>query len=73
LSEETYDDLELSVTLDEESAAKMPLKEAMRTTGVKRIREACAGFVAELKVSARGCRTAGVHFRPSHGTATGQP
>ena len=51
LSEETYDDLEMTVVLEDESKAKMPLKEAMRTTGAKRIREACLVFVKELKES----------------------
>merc|ERR1719478_1406939 len=51
LSEETYDDLEMTVVLDDEAKAKMPLKEAMRTTGAKRIREACMAFVKELKQS----------------------
>ena len=37
--------------LEDESKAKMPLKEAMRTTGAKRIREACLVFVKELKES----------------------
>merc|ERR1719231_238471 len=49
LSEETYDDLEMTVVLDEESKAKLPLKEAMRTAGSKRIREACMTFVKQLK------------------------
>ena len=50
LSEETYDDLEMSVTCDDEAdAAKRPLKEAMRTAGAKRIREQCIAFVAKLK------------------------
>ena len=51
LSEETYDDLEMTVVVDEEKAEKRPLKEAMRTTGAKRIREACIKFVKELKES----------------------
>merc|ERR1719217_1817945 len=51
LSEETYDDLELTVVCDEETGAKRPLKEAMRTSGAKRIREACIKFVRELKES----------------------
>lgn len=50
LSEETFADLEMTVLCDDETAEKKPLKEAMRTTGVKRVREACAVFVAELKV-----------------------
>ena len=49
LSEETYDDLEMTTVLDDETKDKMPLKEAMRTTGSKRIREACMAFVKELK------------------------
>jgi len=51
LSEETFDDLEMTVVLDDEKKDKMPLKEAMRTTGVKRIREACISFVKQLKES----------------------
>ena len=51
LSEETYDDLEMTVMCDEETKAKGPLKEAMRTAGAKRIREVCMGFVKELKES----------------------
>jgi len=51
LSEETYDDLEMSVVCDEESKAKLPLKEAMRKQGCKRVREACMAFVKELKES----------------------
>merc|ERR1719502_748710 len=51
LSEETYDDLEMTIVLDDEKKNKMPLKEAMRTTGAKRIREACIQFVKELKDS----------------------
>mmetsp|Transcript_60202 Transcript_60202/g.106600 ORF Transcript_60202/g.106600 Transcript_60202/m.106600 type:complete len:212 (-) Transcript_60202:86-721(-) len=39
----------MTVTCDDESSEKAPLKEAMRTTGVARIREACASWVAELK------------------------
>jgi len=49
LSEETYDDLEMTVTCDEETAEKRPLKEAMRKEGTKKIREACATWVAEVK------------------------
>jgi activator of HSP90 ATPase len=41
----------MTVTLDDEANAKRPLKEAMRTTGAKRIREACMAFVARLKES----------------------
>merc|ERR1719502_2172753 len=51
LSEETYDDLEMTVVLDDETKAKLPLKEAMRTAGAKRIREACMTFVKQLKES----------------------
>merc|ERR1719502_678331 len=51
LSEETYDDLEMTVVLDDETKAKLPLKEAMRKEGAKRIREACMAFVKELKES----------------------
>ena len=49
LSEETYADLEMTVACDEETGDKRALKEAMRTTGQKKIREACAVWVAELK------------------------
>merc|ERR1719502_830161 len=49
LSEETYDDLEMNVVLDDEKKNKLPLKEAMRTVGAKRIREACITFVKQLK------------------------
>jgi activator of HSP90 ATPase len=51
LSEETYDDLEMTTVLDDETKAKLPLKEAMRTTGCKNIRLACMSFVKELKAS----------------------
>ena len=51
LSEETFDDLEMTVVLDDESKAKQPLKEAMRKTGCKKIREQCIAFVKELKES----------------------
>jgi len=51
LSEETYDDLEMNVLLDDETKAKLPLKEAMRKQGAKRIREACIVFVKQLKES----------------------
>ena len=51
LSEETYDDLEMTVAVEEETDAKRPLKEAMRTTGCKRVREACMTFVKQLKES----------------------
>lgn len=51
LSEETYDDLDMVVTLDDEADAKRPLKEAMRVQGAKRIREQCMAFVKRLKDS----------------------
>lgn len=51
LSEETYDDLEMTTVLDDETKAKLPLKEAMCTTGCKNIRLACMSFVKELKAS----------------------
>jgi len=51
LSEETFDDLEMTVVCDDETTAKRPLKEAMRTTGCKRVREACMSFVKQLKES----------------------
>ena len=52
LSEETYDDLEMTVTLEEESDAKRALKEAVRLKGAPLIRNACMAFVKELKVPA---------------------
>lgn len=51
LSEETYDDLEMTVDCEEETAAKRPLKEAMRTAGCKRVREQCMSFVKTLRES----------------------
>jgi len=39
----------MTVTCDDETSAKGPLKEAMRKQGAKKIREACAAWVAELK------------------------
>jgi activator of HSP90 ATPase len=51
LSEETYDDLEMTVTLEEESDAKRALKEAVRLKGAPLIRNACMAFVKELKAS----------------------
>ena len=40
----------MTVICDDETKEKLALKEAMRKTGTKRVREACALFVAELKV-----------------------
>jgi len=51
LSEETYDDLEMTVTVEEESDAKRALKEAVRVKGAPLIRNACLVFVKELKAS----------------------
>ena len=51
LSEETYDDLEMSVECEGENATTRPLRELMRTKGVPKVREACATFVAELKAN----------------------
>jgi activator of HSP90 ATPase len=51
LSEETWDDLEMTVTCDDETAKMKPLKEAMRTTGCKRVREACMAFRNTLQES----------------------
>jgi len=66
LSEETYDDLEMSVVLDDESKAKLPLKEAMRVAGAKRIREACILFVKQLKESiSSGADKAMVNKKPA--------
>jgi len=48
LSEETFDDLEMTVDCEDMTNAKAPLKEAMRTTGCKRVREACMTFVKTL-------------------------
>lgn len=49
LSEETYDDLEMTVSLEEESSEKRALKEAVRLKGAPLIRQACMAFVKELK------------------------
>lgn len=59
LSEETYDDLEMSVTCDEESNAKRTLKEHMRKAGAVKIREACQAWRKELydNVNAGGTAT----------------
>lgn len=51
LSEETWDDLEMTVVCDDESSAMKPLKEAMRTEGCKRVREQCMLWVKELRES----------------------
>ena len=51
LSEETYDDLEMTVTCDDESNAMRPLKEAMRTKGCKSVRERYICWVKELRES----------------------
>mmetsp|Transcript_30887 Transcript_30887/g.80662 ORF Transcript_30887/g.80662 Transcript_30887/m.80662 type:complete len:271 (+) Transcript_30887:343-1155(+) len=51
LSEETYDDLEMTTTCEEESSAKAPLKEAMRKEGCKKVREECMKFVQTLRES----------------------
>ena len=51
LSEETYDDLEMTIVLDDETKDKLVLKEAMRKEGAKKIREVCMAFVKELKES----------------------
>jgi len=49
LSEETYDDLEMTVTVEDETDAKRPLKEMVRKQGGTAIRKACMQFVKELK------------------------
>jgi len=49
LSEETYDDLEMTVVCEDESDAKRALKETIRTKGVAKVRECCLAFVKELK------------------------
>ena len=46
---ELYDDLEMTVAVEEETDAKRPLKEAMRKAGSAKVREACMAFVKELK------------------------
>jgi len=51
LSEETYDDLEMTVECEEETSAKRPLKEHVRKQGAKLISEACMSFVKELKAA----------------------
>jgi activator of HSP90 ATPase len=51
LSEETWDDLEMTVVCDDETSAMKPLKEAMRTEGCKRVREQCMLWVKELRES----------------------
>ena len=51
LSEETYDDLEMTVACDDETDAMRPLKEAMRKVGCKRVREACMEWVKTLRES----------------------
>jgi len=58
LSEETFDDLEMTVTCDEETNAMRPLKEAMRTAGCKRVREQCLSWVKELRESVNAGRDA---------------
>ena len=64
LSEETYDDLEMTVTVEEESDAKRALKEAVRVKGAPLIRNACLVFVKELKV-----RRLASHVRPGATTS----
>jgi len=49
LSEETHDDLEMTVLCEEETDAKRPLKELVRKEGGKAVRAACLAFVKELK------------------------
>jgi activator of HSP90 ATPase len=49
LSEETYDDLELTVLCDDEDATKRPLKEVVRKEGAARVKGACVDFVKALK------------------------
>jgi len=52
LSEETFDDdMEMTVTCEDETAVKRPLKETVRTVGIPKIREVCQDFVKELKES----------------------
>ena len=63
LSEETYDDLEMTVLLDDEKPVKTPLKEAMRTAGAKKIRESCMTFVKQLKESISSGKDAGYAAR----------
>lgn len=72
LSEETYDDLEMTVTVEEESDAKRALKEAVRVKGAPLIRNACLVFVKELKVrrlpsaTPFGPHASGAHTRLPH-------
>ena len=76
LSEETYDDLEMTVTVEEESDAKRALKEAVRVKGAPLIRNACLVFVKELKVrrlpsaTPFGPHACGAHTRLPHRTTT---
>lgn len=49
LSEETYDDLEMTVICDDETNEKRPLKEVVRLKGGEAVRKACIAFVKELK------------------------
>lgn len=51
LSEETFDDLEMTVTCDDEKNEMRPLKESMRTLGCKRVREECMKWVKTLRES----------------------
>lgn len=51
LSEETWDDLEMTVVCDDETNANKPLKEAMRVVGCKTIRERCMSWRKELQES----------------------
>jgi len=51
LSEETFDDLEMTVVCDEETDAKRAIKEVIRVKGVAKVREACLAFVKELKAT----------------------
>ena len=49
LSEETYDDLEVTVICDDETDAKRPIKECVRTVGKQMVKDSCTAFVKELK------------------------
>lgn len=64
LSEETWDDLEMTVTCDDETSAMKPLKEAMRLAGCKRVREECMKFVKELRESVSAGRDTAMAKRP---------
>jgi len=65
LSEETWDDLEMTVTCDDETSAMKPLKEAMRIAGCKRVREVCMAWVKELRESVSAGRDTAMAKKPA--------